>query len=201
MAARASSMESWEPVWIWRFRNFSVSRFRDDLYGGPCRTCNQHQIAHIPGWNTVNCEALHALCTFLINCSGSWWPCDMGCWQICAKEQGTVGNNELQSCHEACCGLRGACLGVRVQEAGVNDACVHELQRAQVVVQRMAHQQALCRDQVQDAAADVLEARRDWRQHLGGDARVLRVVVRDGVPRQHQLIQQHLHACGSPFCA
>ena len=40
MAARASSMESWEPVWIWRFRNFSVSLFRDDLYGGPCRTRN-----------------------------------------------------------------------------------------------------------------------------------------------------------------
>ena len=47
MAARASSMESWEPVWIWRFRNFSVSRFRDDLYGGPCRTRNQHQVAHM----------------------------------------------------------------------------------------------------------------------------------------------------------
>ena len=46
MAARASSTESWEPVWIWRFRNFSVSRFRDDLYGGPCRTRIRSRTCH-----------------------------------------------------------------------------------------------------------------------------------------------------------
>lgn len=38
MAARASSIESWEPFWIWRFKNFSVNLRRDDLYGGPCTT-------------------------------------------------------------------------------------------------------------------------------------------------------------------
>ena len=41
MAARASSIESWEPVWIWRFRNFSVNLRRDGLYGGPC-TIQKH---------------------------------------------------------------------------------------------------------------------------------------------------------------
>ena len=60
MAARASSMESWEPVWIWRFRNFSVSRFKDDLYGGPCRTRNQHQIAHIHTYSVLRLRMLFA---------------------------------------------------------------------------------------------------------------------------------------------
>ena len=36
MAARASSAESCEPAWIWRFRNFSAITRSAERYGAPC---------------------------------------------------------------------------------------------------------------------------------------------------------------------
>ena len=51
-----------------------------------------------------------------------------------------------------------ACLGVWVQKGCVDDVHVDELQGLQVIVQGMAHKQPLCRDHVQDAAANILQA-------------------------------------------
>jgi hypothetical protein len=92
------------------------------------------------------------------------------------------------------CIWRAAHLGVGVQEGGVNDIHVDELKRLQVIMQRMAHEQGFCGDQVQNSAAYVLQARGHRRQHLRRDAREGRIVVRDGITWQHQLIQQHLRS-------
>ena len=78
MAARASSMESWS-----RLDLALQELLRQPLQGRPVwRPLQDMQPASDRAHSWVEhsqCEALHALCTFLINCSGSWWPCDMGC--------------------------------------------------------------------------------------------------------------------------
>ena len=81
---------------------------------------------------------------------------------------------------------------MREQGASVDAAHVHDLQGLEVVLERMADQDGLRGDQLQEPVLHILEPRGDARQQLLRDARLVRVVVQDAVVRQHQLVVHHL---------
>ena len=82
--------------------------------------------------------------------------------------------------------------GVREQGAGVDAPHVDRLQGLEVVLECVADQDGLGRDELQKPALHVLEPRGHAPQQLLRDARLVGVVVPNAVAREHQLIVHHL---------